>query len=363
MESPDTFTEAGPTLVVQGAVIVQNDFKPQRIDVRSGSLDWTANDGYGCYLVGGVLVSVDGQGLIGRDVSGGRILWRTPVPNVASLHLRADPGACSLDRESVWLDGETSICVTKDGQIRWRASAPYTGFLVYADENRYPHDRFRPNPEYSAGTLPPLPTSEPEKRALAERMAGQLENLDATERARFEKLAPYAFPPLLARYAEWARIEDAMPKGVKSRFTDSVTYYSRLRDMYPLLEATYQERDTGAVVAAWSGMCAKSQWRWELDRLMGMRGVPDVYIPILVRDLRRLPMKERIDSTALSAVAHSSHPRAVALMLEALRDPKAAGRGGGRRSFTWRERAERRACRRCSQPAPNQGRASRGSIG
>ena len=66
---------------------------------------------------------------------------------------------------------------------------------------------------YKAGALPPLPTAEPEKQALAQRLAAQYELLDAAERQQLKHLTPYAFPLLLARYVEWAKAYDTNPEG------------------------------------------------------------------------------------------------------------------------------------------------------
>lgn len=118
---------------------------------------------------------------------------------------------------------------------------------------------------------------------------------------------------------EWAKRSDADPDG-----KDSYFLYSVLTDASPLLYQTCRKEDTGAVVAAWSSLGEKSEWRHGLEQLLQEKGDPAGYIPILVRNLRRLPPKERVDSAALSAVSHSSHPEAVALMLEALRDPGVA---------------------------------------
>jgi hypothetical protein len=61
-----------------------------------------------------------------------------------------------------------------------------------------------------------------------------------------------------------------------------------------------------------------SEWRSRLDHILEVRGDADVYVPVLVDELRRLPLERRTESAMLSAVARSSHPAAVDLMIAGL---------------------------------------------
>lgn len=100
--------------------------------------------------------------------------------------------------------------------------------------------------------------------------------------------------------------------------------YSLLDDTAPVLAAIAGGVDTRAIVEARAMLKPDSQWRSRLDQILGMRGDDDIYAPVFVKELRSLPLDSRTESPMLSAVARSSHPDAVALMLEVLRDPAAA---------------------------------------
>jgi hypothetical protein len=172
---------------------------------------------------------------------------------------------------------------------------------------------------YREGSLPPLPDSDGERRQIAIHLVSRFEQLDDAERRQLTDLAPFACSPLLQRYVAWAREHAAAPDGA-----DTLPLYIRLSDALPALLATCRREDTGALLRVRRTLSARSEWRNPLDGILLERGDDHLYAPVIVAELRRLPRERRTDSTALDAVARSSHPAAVALMIDALRDPNAA---------------------------------------
>jgi outer membrane protein assembly factor BamB len=314
---PSQYAGLYPPILIGGDVITQNDAL-RRTTVRTGKVVWKAEAGYGdAVLVANVLISSSQKGLLGRDVTDGRVLWRRSLrdPDVAY-----DGGASTIsDGENVWILRRPVLCITKDGRERWNWPEPFTGTPGYADHEWAVTTDGERILGYGRGTLPPLPTSDPEKRSLAGRLASEFEILDDAERGQLGKLAPFAFRPLLARYVGWAKAYDANPEN-----ENSSPLYRLMTDAIPLLHTTCRREDTGAIVTALSSLETKSSWREELEQILQSKGDPAGFVPVLVRNLRRLPQNERQESAALAAVSHSSHPEAVSFMLAALHDPRAA---------------------------------------
>jgi len=88
----------------------------------------------------------------------------------------------------------------------------------------------------------------------------------------------------------------------------------------PFLRATARKEDTGAIMTALSKL---GGWQEPLERTLQHKGDPRLFVPVFVRSLRRLPPEKQVETAVLDAVSHSSHPQAVAFMLQVLRDPKA----------------------------------------
>ncbi len=306
-------------LVLGGDVITEGD-KCRRIALRTGDTRWkTEQELDDCVLATGVIIGASAKEIQGRDVATGKLLWKLPLADAGTSYMHMEEQLPVSDGESVWLDRNPVVCVTKGGRERWHRSQPFTGGAVYADSRLVVTTDSTRLLAYTTGALPPLPVTEPEKQALAQRLTSQYEILDDSERKQLLKLTPYAFPLLLARYVEWAKAfdTDRQDKG-------GMALYTLLTDVPPLLLATCRKEDTDTIVSAWSKMGEKSGWRNTLESILMAKGEPSGYIPVLIQSLRRLPADAREGSSALTAVSHSTHPDAVAFMLEALHDPKAA---------------------------------------
>jgi outer membrane protein assembly factor BamB len=305
-------------IVIGGDVITQHtDLK--RIHLHTGKVVWRGAEEYDAVLVGNVLIANSGKDLTGRRSGDGHILWHLPLSDANTVYSNSEKAPAISNGERAWIERNPVLCVTREGHVVWSRSRPYTGLAAYADQERVVTVDQNRLIGYIQGTLPPLLTSDNDRRTLAAQLASQFEILDKAERQQLEQLVPFSFQPLLARYVNWARAYDAVPEGA-----DSYALYCLLTESAPLLLATCGKEDTGAIVAALSRLSANTSWRSKLEQILQEKGEPSGYIPVLVKTLRSLPMKERGESTALSAVAHSSHPEAVALMLEALSNPRAA---------------------------------------
>jgi outer membrane protein assembly factor BamB len=313
---PSQFAGLYPPLVIGGDVITQLDTL-RRVTVRTGKVVWKDEwSGSHAVLVDNVLV-VSQEELLGRDVADGRVLWRLPRRDRIGFY--AGGVAALSDGENAWILQRPVVCVTKDGRERWNSSAPLTGTPAYVDSKRVITTDSERILGYEAGVLPRLPTSDREKRALAGRLASEFELLDNAERAQLAKLTPFAFQPLLARYVGWAKADAAKPAAL-----GSFAHYRLMTDALALLQATCRKEDTVLIEAACSTLGEQNEWRGALEPILQGMGDPARFVPALVKNLRSLPLKRRGESADLDAVADSSHPEAVALMIAALRDPRAA---------------------------------------
>jgi outer membrane protein assembly factor BamB len=230
-------------IVIGGDVILSND-DLRRTHVRTGTVVWSAPLAGDVGLVDHVIIGDDDEGLFGRDVRDGRVLWR---------HEKADDTATvvSIGRErvplsdarGVWLDREPLSYRTADGEEIWSRrdlfdGTPYAavnGIVITADGLRVL--------AYREGRLAPLPSSDADRQRLAARLISSFELLDRAERAQLEALASYACPLLLDRYVAWARAHEAKRTGV-----GTLALYSLLDDTAPLLMTIARPADTRAIV-------------------------------------------------------------------------------------------------------------------
>jgi len=306
-------------IVIHDDVVTSHE-ELRRTNVRSGTVVWSAKLAGAVGLAGGVIIGDDDDGPFGRDVADGRLLWRNRRNGPRTTVAGGGRGRLPLsDENGLWLDTDPIIHLTKNGQQTWSGSGLFTGFPHYAANGMViTVDGWRIL-GYREGTLAPPPASNRERRQFAARLVSQFELLDDAERAQLKDLVPFSFPPLLRRYTEWARAHDATPSG-----TGTYALYNLLTEAAPLLLATCRQQDTSAILSARQKLGHGSDWRHELERILQERGDPALYAPVFVDELRKLPARRRTESTLLSAISHSSHPAAVALMLEALRDVHAA---------------------------------------
>jgi hypothetical protein len=306
--------------IVMGADVITYHEGLRRTSMRSGRIVWNAREGSGDAVpVGDVVVSNSLTELLGQDAATGRLLWRLPLRDRNVGYVNTTKARTISDGESAWIIRRPVVCVTRNGREKWVNPEPFTGRPVYADREQIVTTDGERILGYRAGTLPPLPASDTDKRALVSRLTSQFEILDNAERAQLQKLVPFSFQPLLARYVVWAKAFDARPEN-----DHSLALYEIITDAIPLLRATCQKEDTSAIMTAWRSLGQTNTWRAYLEEILQDRGDPAGYVPILVEHLRRLPVNERQGLAALAAVARSSHPDAVAFMLEALRNPRAA---------------------------------------
>ena len=295
-----------PPIVLGNDVLLQNDGL-RRVAMRTGDLVWKEPLGDGdLVFCMNVLIGRYGKKLLGRDSENGRVLWELPLhdPDVSRpLPKGVDPKRLSLlpslqeddsyrktqeyvafiDGDHIWIGLNPVRCVSMVGKVSWSRAHPFTGTPCYVNRLNIvtiDGDRIL---GYTAGKLPPLPKTEPERRALAQRLASQCEILDDAECKQLERLTPYAFPLLLARYVACVRAVDADTgerKGVGLLFS--------LRGLSSLLLATCRNADTVSVVKAWSSLGEKSSGRETLRRLLIAKGNP-ADIPPRVKSLLHPP--------------------------------------------------------------------------
>ncbi|MBB6049943.1 PQQ-binding-like beta-propeller repeat protein [Armatimonas rosea] len=291
----------------------------QRTDIRTGKIVWKKTlEAWNFALIDDVLILQTLSAFQGYQASTCVPLWHYPTtPREFSLEQGLSLGKSVLLHERTE-ENPVAALLTSTGKELWKEPTPFTGTPVYAESGRVITDDGFCIRGYTRGTPPSLPATEPEKKALAERLASHFEQIDNRERKLLERLKPYTFPPFLAHYLDWARRYDA-----KRDSAESQAYYSLIMDARPYLLSLCEKENTEAMVAGWKSLGAKSSWRRELESVLQEKGDPAGYVPILVASLKTQPQTRHDDSAALSAVAHSSHSEAVAFLIEALRDPKA----------------------------------------
>jgi outer membrane protein assembly factor BamB len=311
---PSEFASLRAPIVVDADVITSHD-ELRRTNVRSGRVVWSAPLTGTIGVAGGVIIGSDDEGPMGRNVTDGRLRWRKPPTRSASVMLiGADPPLPS-DDEGVWLREDPIAHLTKDGREIWSRSNVVTGIPFHAANGVVITVDGSRVLGYREGSLPPLPAANDDRQQLATRLVSQFEHLDDAERMQLKDLSPYAFPPLLQRYMKWARAHER-----ERSDDDRYDLHHLLTEAAPLLLATAGRDDTRSILQARQELAADSEWRKGLDALAQKRGDPELYVPVFVEELRRLPRRHRTESPMLSAVARSSQPQGVALMLEALRD-------------------------------------------
>ncbi|WP_395094928.1 PQQ-binding-like beta-propeller repeat protein [Armatimonas sp.] len=303
---PDLYSHT----VIEGDVIFGGE-KPRRINARTGNVVWTAR-GYIAQgsVLGNTWLTSGWDTTQGHDLATGKRLWRSPVPYGEILD------SCS-DGQSVLLhtinEGpkpygmplvEGTYCISREGKLLWQADKPFTGAPIFADQNHIVTWDQNENRllGYIPGALPRLPATETEKKALAERLVAQFELLDAAERHQLEKLKPYSAPAFIAQYLDW----------------DSRT--TPIPDLDNYLLAFCEKENTAALLGIWKTLGERRRRREGVEGALKAKGEEAGYIPTFVQNLRD---QKSSSSALLSAISHSSHPDAVAFLLDALRDPKA----------------------------------------
>lgn len=307
----------------------------RRINVRTGKSIWkrTDKEEHGEGVFGDIVLGYKGKTLTGYASSDGHALWKLSTDFGGSGFSGIDEPDFVTDTGEILLSGNKVVCISRSGKLLWQKQAPITGTPVYADQNYIVTTDILRILCYKRDALPPLPKAAGAQKALAERLASQLELIDDAERQQLNKLKPYSFAPFFKKYMEWVRAYDALTKNGDKDELRSYGYYHLIMEVQPLLHSLCEKRDTALVLNAWERIGEKSSWRDELESVLQRKGDPAGYIPILVKNLRQTPLEKRQSSVALAAVAYSSHTEAVALMIEALNDSKAA--------HSWRTQAFR----------------------
>ncbi|HET6383973.1 MAG TPA: PQQ-binding-like beta-propeller repeat protein [Armatimonadota bacterium] len=321
-----------PACAIGADVITQGE-DVERINLHTGRVVWTAVESMGdgvavknrfIYTANalprkpGAASARGAPGLVGVSIADGHICWAIPF-SFGACSVEWDQAALYRisDADRTWMAQDSVVGVSRTGALLWHAKDAFTGTPAYADSTWLVTTDIAQILGYRMGRLAPLPADASARRRLAASLAAQFEKLDTAERRQLQRLTPYSFRPLLARYVEWAERSD-------KKVDTGLATYNLLIDSQPLLTATCQKQDTAVLVAACRRLGPHSEWKGPLEKILQEKGDQTGYIPELVRQLRALPLKDRTESAALSAVSHSSHPAAVALMLEALRDPSAS---------------------------------------
>jgi len=176
--------------------------------------------------------------------------------------------------------------------------------------------------QFGSGAEPAIPIQPISRRALAERLIASLDKLDEADKTQLVELGRDAFEPLMDAYQSASLAYDAA-KDPKSSFA----LYRRAHDMGDLLEKIVTGTDAHRLTDTLQSLPAKSSARSLMLSLIAKVGDPTEVTPYFLKELegRKTPGFEMYDSSTYIArqfVVNSSDPRAVAFMLNVLRDPK-----------------------------------------
>lgn len=316
--SPDKYASEMPIVLGQ-KILVQERGGVALQDLATGKVAWRSPHQFEKVgLTGPVLIGEEDASIIGLDAKTGKLLWSKPGGEEGFSS--GDGPANVASAAGVWVrSGDWLRCFDAAGAVKWETKPPFLRGPQFADGQTLISVEPSRILGYRHGTLPPLPTNSEGRRALAVRLVDEFEKLDEHERGRIATLRDDAFAPFLAKVVSWMRAEDA--DGETPR---SPEYYDLIQDAGPFLAKMFETKDTAAVLAALRELGLKSEWRAELESLLGAKGDQRLYIPALIESIEAgVTSGGPWGATTVEIVARSKEPDAVRFMLRALADPKA----------------------------------------
>jgi outer membrane protein assembly factor BamB len=297
------------------------------LNPRTGNVKWSHPE-FGYFqpkaVIGDVLIGDNGGQLVAIHSRSGALAWRGEPSKDNSVTVGGDDTLAPTTAHSALLLDKELMEIDKAGNVLWREKPIVTGRPIFADSQRILCNDGERVLCYVRGERPPLPKDPEARRRLAEKMVAEYELLDDTEQQDVIKLAPYATPPLIKKYAQWAI--DNREGGLADKQGRGMRLYGLLSETARGLSTMVRPEDTDVLLAALHSIGPDNSYRGELVQIAGAKGDPAKIVPILVEQLKSNPPKEGTYSNsgaALEAVANSNHPTAVRFMIDALNDPKA----------------------------------------
>ena len=296
------------------------------VEPRTGRVLWSNPDlGFEQFGVAGdTIIAESGEELIGVSTKDGSRLW--------SLS-EGEEGYSMGSGDMLWFGDKTGVTawtgeflrITSDGQVAWRSPVFFDGYPMHLDERRMvttDGDRIL---SYEAGPYEAIPDESDGRRAFVARGIANFESLDHTEVGQIEQLGEYSAEPLIRKYVDWAKAQQADYDDERSDDELGMLRYGLLQSTARTLYRICGREHTAALKQAIADVGPKNSYRDALVSILGEKGDPDEFIDQYISDLRSGIRDEQSRyrlSQTLDSVANSSHPSAVAFMLEVLRDAR-----------------------------------------
>ncbi|MDQ2985438.1 MAG: PQQ-binding-like beta-propeller repeat protein [Armatimonadota bacterium] len=303
-----------PPFITQTGVITWFEGVQLR-DHLSGKPLWKFEDNF--YqpgtIVENVLIGRDNGAYCGLDMSTGKLLWKWPENEEKGISMGGVESSAPSDSFGALVREEELMYILKDGKVGWNSNAA-SGYPIFSDANLMVcQDGYRLI-GYKAGSRPPVPTGEEERKSLADKMLDDFHLLDDAEERELITLRDYAVAPLLDKFIRWAA-ESRTPAGKRNdRARDSAG-----RSVKLLAEIALPQ-DTTLLLNGLEAMPA-SYYSSQLEEILIKVGNPEQTTPYLIKQLQNPDGAS--GGPALEAVAESHHPDAVSFMLAALQNPRA----------------------------------------
>jgi outer membrane protein assembly factor BamB len=321
--SPEYGSYNPPILTPHGAITSFEGI--QLLNYSNGKPTWSIHTRSSEVLaiMGNVLATKDNKSLVGFDMTSGSKLWQTTAPVDTASRSRGHRDQLPADNQGAMISDEGFFHVTSKGEVDWTIKPKFDGMPVYANGTMMVCNDGNRLLGYVSGASEPLPTLESDRKALALKMVESFENLDRGEREQIIALAKYATQPLIRKYVSWSKAYDAIERGSRSGL--DMMLYGLLTETPEMLDEMCTADDTSALLKAIEDMGPKGQYQNEIKTVLGHKGDPSRVMPNYIASLKanRSNKRNRDDSAALDAIAHSSDPTAVSFMIDALKDPTA----------------------------------------
>lgn len=268
-------------------------------------------------LVGGVAVLADQGRYIGVDARNGKKLWEAgPTAKDRGVSSGREALGVSLGNELLVSTVDATI-IDKGGNVIWSGEPFFSGTPVTVVGRTMLCEKGERLLGYVPGAPAAIPADAASKKAMAEKMVAEFEQLDDAEVKQLTLLAPYVAKPLLKRYVVWIKQES------KDEDSSMSSYQLRM-DADRVLAKTSGPSDTEDLLLAIRELGPDDSS--SLKRILGEKGEPGRTAAVFLEELKANRHKDGRDADAreaLTAVAESRDPAAVAYMIEILKDTTA----------------------------------------
>ncbi len=297
------------------------------VEPRTGKEVWSRPDlDLEVFGVGaGVLVGETDDEIVGVDIRNGQTLWTLPGGSEGFTMGGGDHSWIG-DDDGVIAWPEKFLRISPKGEEVWSSAAFFDGWPAFLNDRAMVTSDGDRILCYVSGEYPRVPEKEEERRAFGERGIAALELLDHTETEQIRALGKLAAEPLIRRYVELAKAQQASYDAEDIGDELGMLRYSLLQTTAGMLSEMCGPEQSAALNKAIEELGPKNSYRNQLVAILGEKGNPDDFIEKYISELRASRSTDERDRNTwqmLDAVSKSKHPSAVAFMIAALKDPTA----------------------------------------